>query len=63
VLLVDGEMSNLQFLEIAQNFTFNPDRDSLQDEKENDADEQPKRKRRRVEIPRDSDSGSFSDIH
>jgi hypothetical protein len=58
-LLVDGELSTLQFLEVAQNFTYNPDRDSLQDEdKENDSDEpsEPTRKKRRVEIPIDSDS-------
>jgi hypothetical protein len=54
-------MSNLQFLEIAQNFTYNPDYDSLQDDKENDADGEPKRKRKRVEIPRDSDSDSYID--
>jgi hypothetical protein len=31
-LLADGELSNLEFLEVAQNFTYNPDRDALQDE-------------------------------
>jgi hypothetical protein len=62
-VLIDGEMSNLQFLEITQNFTYKPDRDSLHDGdgKENDTDGEPKRKRRRVEIPRDSDSDSLSD--
>jgi hypothetical protein len=44
-----------------QNFTYNPDRDSFKDDKENEADEEPKRKRRCVEIPRDSDSDSFRD--
>jgi hypothetical protein len=35
-LLADDELSKLEFLEVAQNFTYNPDRDALQDEdKEN----------------------------
>jgi hypothetical protein len=37
-------LSTLQFLEVAHNFTYNPDRDSLQDEdKENGSDEHPLR--------------------
>jgi hypothetical protein len=61
-LLEDGELSILEFLEVAQNFTYNPDRDALQDleDKENESAEsqEPKRKNRRVEIPKDSASDS-----
>jgi hypothetical protein len=60
-LLVDGELTNLEFLEVAHNFTYNPERDALQDEdKENESDEsaEPTRKKRRVETPKDSDSDS-----
>jgi hypothetical protein len=59
-LIEDGELSILEFLEVAQNFTYNPARDALQDleDKENESAEsqKPKRKKRRVEIPKDSDS-------